>query len=236
MDLSKFIADIPEKFKVSFVGVAALAPARDFILQQGGDYIAQFPVAVSMGIALPNAIVDLLPQREEKAVRVSYRHHAYDIINQRLDLAASEVAWSLQEAGHQAFPVPASKRVDDERICASFSHKLAAHLSGLGWIGKSCLLVTPEHGPRVRWVTVLTDAPLKATGEPMQERCGDCTLCVDICPLHAFTGRSFISEEPREARYRADKCDRYLHATGSNGEQGVCGMCLYVCPFGRKNA
>jgi epoxyqueuosine reductase len=236
MDLDNFIAEIPEKFKVSYVGVAALAPAYDFILQQGGDYIAQFPVAISMGIALPNAIVDLLPRRKEKAVRVSYRHHAYDMINQRLDIAASEVAWFLQRAGNQAFPVPASKRADDERICASFSHKLGAHLSGLGWIGKSCLLVTPDHGPRVRWVTVLTDAPLHPTGEPMQDRCGDCTQCVDICPLHAFTGKQFISDEPREVRYKADLCDRYLGSMESQGDLRVCGLCLYVCPFGRNKA
>ena len=40
------------------------------------------------------------------------------------------------------------------------SHKLVAHLAGLGRIGRSCLLLTPGAGPRVRLATVLTNAPL----------------------------------------------------------------------------
>jgi epoxyqueuosine reductase len=154
------------------------------------------------------------------------------VINNRLDAFASKVFSRLQRAGHSAFPAPSSERVDDERICASFSHKLAARLCGFGWIGKSCLLITPDHGPRVRWVTVLTDAPLEPTGRPIEERCGDCKKCVDICPVKAFTGRSFKIGEAREARYDAKKCDRYCHAMESNGQLKVCGLCLYVCPFG----
>lgn len=91
-----------------------------------------------------------------------------------------------------------------------FFQKLAAHLAGLGWIGKSCLLITPEHSPHVRWVTVLTDPPLLPTGTPMEQKCGACTACVDICPQHAFIGRSFCSEEPREARFDVAAWDRHF--------------------------
>ncbi len=216
-----------------YVGVADLAPAREFIADQGGEFVASFPKAVSIGIVLSHAIVDQLPNRAERAVAVSYRSHAYTVINQRLDLIASQVAGVLQRDGHQAFPVPASERCDDERICAVFSHKLAAHLAGHGWIGKSCLLITPEAGPRVRWIAVLTDAPLAPTGEPMAERCGDCRQCVDICPVQAYTGRAFRADEPRRARYDAAKCAAYLNPQGGVPFR-VCGMCLYICPHGRK--
>jgi epoxyqueuosine reductase len=221
---------------VDYFGVANLAAAADFVREQAGGALPQLPVSVSIGIVLPTEIVDMLPRRAEKAVRVSYRTHAYDIVNRRLDLVASEIGTVLQRKGHRAFPVAASERVDDERICAIFSHKLAARLSGLGWIGKSCLLVTPKHGPRVRWATVLTDAPLDPTGNPVPDRCSDCTECVDICPVRAFTGRPFAAGEPREARYRADKCDAYFRAMEAKGEQKVCGLCLYACPFGRQGA
>ena len=160
-------------------------------------------------------------------------HSAYDVINDRLDLFASKVASVLQMAGHASFPVPAAERVDDERICASFSHKVAARLCGFGWIGKSCLLVTPDHGPRVRWVTILTDAPLEPTGTPLDERCGDCGECVDICPVKGFTGRPFKVEEPREARFDARKCELHFKALEARGQPRVWGLCLYVCPFGR---
>ncbi len=235
MQLEKLLSAVQRDKGVDYTGVAPLSSARDFVRDLGGDFIAELPTCVSVGIALPNAIVDLLPRRKERAVQVSYRHHAYDVVNQRLDLITSEIASSLQREGFRAFPVPAAERVDDRRICASFSHKLAANLSGLGWVGKSCLLVTPGHGPRVRWSTVLTDAPAPASVKRLPDRCGKCTRCVDICPVQAFTGEPFRPEEPREARFAAEKCDRYFQDMGSRGELKVCGMCLYACPFGMQS-
>jgi epoxyqueuosine reductase QueG len=155
------------------------------------------------------------------------------VVNDRLDDLASRVAGELQREGFKAYPLPSSKRVDSERICALFSHKLAAHLAGLGWIGKSCLFITPEHGPRIRFVSVLTDAPLKA-GVPMDAACGDCTECVDACPISAFTGRIFRENEPREARYDARKCEKYFSEMEKHGRPAVCGLCLYACPHGKK--
>jgi epoxyqueuosine reductase len=129
--------------------------------------------------------------------------------------------------------VPASRRVDDERICASFSHKLAANLAGLGWIGKSCLLVTPQAGPAVRWATVLTDAPLEASGGRLEDRCGSCSACVGACPVGAFSGRPFSEGEPREVRYDARACEYYL-TRSVEGEDRVCGMSIYACPHRRR--
>jgi epoxyqueuosine reductase len=217
-----------------FWGVADLSLAKKAILDQGGNLVAEYPFAISIGIALSHSIVDQLPHRDERAAAVSYRHE-YDVVNQRLDLIASHVSSLLQQHGFQAFPVPASKRIDDQRICAIFSHKLAAHLAGLGWIGKSCLLITPEVGPRVRWISVLTDAVPAAIGKPMEERCGACQECVEICPVKAFTGQPYRDGEPRAIRYDASKCDRYFRKMKEK-KPGleVCGLCLYVCPYGRQ--
>jgi epoxyqueuosine reductase QueG len=219
---------------VDLWGVADLARARDFILDQGGGLVADYPRAVSIGLALSHAIVDQLPNRTEWSVAVGYRHQ-YRTVNQRLDLVASHVTSLLQQRGYGAFPVPASERFDSERICAVFSHKLAAHLAGLGWIGKSCLLVTPQTGPRARWVTVLTDAPLTPTAGAEMGDCGSCRECVDVCPVGAFTGEPFREGDPRETRYDARACEMYFAAL-RNEKPGsdVCGLCVYVCPHGRE--
>ncbi len=234
MGLEVDLKSLVEQMGGDFFGVADLWPAREAILAQGGPVIAGFPQAISIGIALHHPVVDQLPQRAERGVAMTYRHHAYDVVNQRLDHIASCLSSLLQREGYRALPVPASQIVDDERLWGIFSHKLAAHLAGLGWIGKSCLLVTPQVGPRVRWATVLTDALSDATGEPMAERCGACCECVDICPLGAFTGQPFRADEPREARYAAHKCKGYFNAMRETSEVAVCGMCLYICPFGRN--
>lgn len=218
--------------EADFSGVADLTLAYPAILEQGGPEAARYPRAVSLGITLMHAIVDQLPRRAERAAAVSYRTHAYDVINERLDAIGSRMASYIQRQGYAALPVPASQRVDDARICSFFSHKMAAHLAGLGWIGKSCLLVTPQAGPRVRWISVLTDAPLQPSGQPMASRCGECRACTEICPVGAIHGRAFDPREPRESRLDARKCELYFQELEKSGPP-VCGMCLYACPHGR---
>ena len=217
-----------------FVGGADLGPAREMIREQGGAVYAAFPRAVSIGIALFSPIVDQLSPQPDLSVAMSYRHHCYDVVNARLDLITSRLGSELRKAGHGALPVVATQVVDSARLCGSFSHKLAAHLAGLGWIGKSCLLVTPEVGPRARWATVLTDAPLEKTGDPQEERCGECDECVRICPPGAFTGQPYRLGEPREVRYDAHKCQQRHAEMTKPSFQPLCGLCLSSCPYGKR--
>jgi len=229
------LKDIAQSYGTDFFGVADLKPVRKAVLEQGGEVPAAYPYCISLGIALNNTVVDLLPNRKLKGMAAIYRNQAYNVINQRLDHISSRLASYIQGQGYSALPLPASERADDERICAIFSHKLGAASAGLGWIGKSCLLVTPQNGPRVRFTSVLTDAPVEPTGSPMAQKCGDCCECVKVCPVQAFTGRAFSPDEPRESRYDAKKCEEYFTLLEQQGRLSVCGMCLYICPYGRKN-
>jgi len=233
MNLYEKIKEIAENDGIEFVGVADLSPARDFIQDYAQNMLDKYPKAITLGMRLLDDVVNELPLKKEKPVAVNY-FHAYELTNQRLDIVSYKISNLIQKEGYHVLPIPASKRCDDERIAAEFSHKLAAHMAGIGWIGKSCLLINPEAGPRVRWITVLTDAPLDATGSPMEESCGDCNKCVDICPVNAFSGRSFKTDEPREARYDARKCEQYFKELEEKGELPVCGLCIYVCPHGQK--
>jgi epoxyqueuosine reductase QueG len=233
MDLDADLRTLSLSLDADYFGVADLAPAHDAILAQGGERVARYPRAVTIGIVLQDSLVDLLPD-DDKAGAILYKHNSYDVVNLALDQLALRVANTLRRAGFDAFPIPASKRTDNEQISGIFSQKLAAHLAGLGWIGKSCLLVTPDHGPRVRWVTILTNAPLQPTGSPMEPQCGAYTACVDICPQHAFSGRTFSPDEPRESRFDAAACDRYFKEMEREKGVAVCGLCLYICPHGRN--
>ncbi len=228
------IAPFLQNGGIDYYGVADLGPAKDFIAEQGGTELSEFPKAITIGIVLLDDLVNRLEQTESYTVKVDYRHHAYDVINTRMDWTTSVISSFLQKEGFRAHPIPASKIVDYPSFSGSFSHKLPAHLAGLGWIGKNCMLITPEHGPRVRWSTVLTDAPLEPTGEPMEQRCGSCMQCVNICPAGAYTGRNFTPEEPREARYDVGLCNDFFDVIKAKDWPPVCGLCLYACPHGRK--
>jgi epoxyqueuosine reductase QueG len=234
MNVNKLIRECATSEGADFFGVADVVPAREAIREQGGDLVASFPRAVSIGLKLFHTIVDQLPLRLEDNVHAqNYGHHCYTVINQRLDLIVSKVADLLQTQGHRVYPVPASQTINTARSIGVFSNKMAAHMAGLGWIGKSCLLVTPENGPRCRWATVLTDAPLAQTGQPMDTRCGDCRKCVDACPAQAFTGKNFREDEHRDVRFDTKRCIDYREKCHDQYGVKECGICLWACPHGK---
>jgi epoxyqueuosine reductase QueG len=233
MELDTEARQITEAMGMDFFGVADLAPAHEAIMAQGGAAIAEFPRAISIGIALFHPIMDQLRREIDRVTALTFKHHCYDLINQRLDQTTSRLSSRLQREGFRVLPVPASQTVNRDGLCGIFSNKMAAHLAGLGWIGKSCLLVTPEVGPRVRWATVLTDAPLRVTGAPMAEQCGSCQECVEVCPPRAFTGKPFRESEPRDVRFAAHKCWDYLGKREEAMGVRVCGLCAHICPYGK---
>jgi len=228
------VTQLAGREQLDYIGVADLAPAHGYIVGTGGPALASFPRCVSLGIALMDAIVDRLPEKDSFGNAEHYRTFAYEVVNDRLEQAASKIGSLLQRAGYSALPMCRMIRAGSQPLTAVFSHKLGAHLAGLGWIGKSCMLITPDRGPRVRWASVLTDAPLAPTGAPMEQRCGDCMECVKICPAKAYTGRNFVESEPREARFDASKCNDYFNALETAGKPRVCGLCLYACLYGRN--
>jgi len=64
-------------------------------------------------------VVNLLAQNT-RGNEIIYRHHTYDVSNTRIDLILSQSADFVQQAGYAAFPVPASRRRDTEKIASVF--------------------------------------------------------------------------------------------------------------------
>lgn len=192
--------------------------------------MSQFPQALSIGMRLLDAVVNELFRHEDPSIVWTYKG-LYNSVNANLDRVALLVAERVQKAGFKAYPIPASQIVSTQKLTGAFSHKLAGHLAGLGWIGKNCLLITPEYGPRVRWTTILTDAPMEP-GPTLPNNCGSCRECVDICPPEAFTGVPFDPSEPRDVRYRAHLCRNYMSKRNTIIGEGICGLCVYICPHG----
>jgi epoxyqueuosine reductase len=62
-----------------------------------------------------------------------YQTHAYDVINNRLDVFALMVSSLIQQHGYKAMPVSVAEWIDSERVYASMSHRLTARLAGFGW-------------------------------------------------------------------------------------------------------
>ena len=61
-----------------------------------------------------------------------------------------------------------------------------ARKAGLGWRGKHTLLLNRESGSTFFLGEILVDVPLPID-EEIEEHCGTCTSCIDICPTQAIT-------------------------------------------------
>ncbi|MBN2837035.1 MAG: epoxyqueuosine reductase [Candidatus Delongbacteria bacterium] len=232
--INKDINVILKNEMVDYIGYAQLEKYEAELIKFGGDLIKGYKYGISIGIALPNSIVNQLPNRFDSNVACAYKNHAYNIINERLNLIASKLSSYLNKKGYQTLPITAADRTNEEDAIPTVSHKMIAHIAGLGWIGKNCLLITPKHGPRVRFISLLTNAPLKAVDNPVEQKCKNCTECMKICPAQAIKGVNYELGRHREDRFDFSKCQAYFEQLKEKYKWNVCGMCLYICPFGKK--
>ncbi|HUU53758.1 MAG TPA: 4Fe-4S double cluster binding domain-containing protein [Armatimonadota bacterium] len=157
----------------------------------------------------------------------------YRSLNERLTELAERIAARLEEAGYEARVNQATvDRVDPETLAAPFSHKLAATRAGLGWVGKSALLVTRELGPALRMASVLTEAPLVVGGPVSESECGECVVCVEACPAGAIQGASWRAGMARGELLDARRCYEFRPEAAERNEiqRPRCGVCLAVCP------
>lgn len=121
--------------------------------------------------------------------------------------------------------------IDTKKLKGTVPSKIVARLAGLGWVGKSCLFINPQYGPRVRLKTILTDAPFQP-GKIMENRCDDCRECVDACPADAISNSFSLT---RDKHYYASTCMEYGRQRGRSLKWSIgnpCGLCVYICPYG----
>jgi len=159
--------------------------------------------------------------------------HTLEAVRSKTDHIVSETSRFLVRRDIPHVVIPQGGQ-DPETLEACFPHKSAAVLAGLGWIGKNCLLVTPEFGPRVRLATILIGCELPP-GTPMTESlCGACASCVAACPGGFITGLTWRPGMPRERLLDAHGCNDFReNRRPHQGRKSECGRCLLVCPRGR---
>jgi epoxyqueuosine reductase len=115
--------------------------------------------------------------------------------------------------------------------------RVYAKYAGLGWQAKNTCLINESIGSWFFLGVILTsmELPSEQRAQPMPDRCGSCTRCIDACPTDAL--------EPY--RMDASRCIAYLtiEKRGAIPEELAakvgrnvfgCDICQEVCPWNNR--
>jgi epoxyqueuosine reductase QueG len=195
--------------------------------------------AIVIGAKLNDLIVDGI----EIAPTIEYLDH-YNKINENLNEIVIKISKYLTAHNIENKHIPPTVKdsdLDEEYFITlryKYSHKMAATCSGIGWIGKTDLLISHKFGPRLRLASVLTNHRFDNLGIAITEsKCGNCTLCVDKCPANAANGMPWNTSIDRDEFFNAKRCRETCRSRSLkyiNKEISLCGICVSVCPTGKN--
>ena len=192
------------------------------------------PIGISVAVLYPKEIIrgiSVLPTQEYRAW--------YDKLNVRLDSIVTNGAEILQQMGWGAIALT-REYVGSGEIGnnTALPHKTIATRAGIGWIGKSALLVTTKYGSTIRLSSILTDAPIETAHAIDKSFCGDCMVCANACPAGAVSGKLWEVGLYRDEFFDPIKCRKTARERAKQGFGGenitICGKCIEVCPHTQK--
>ncbi|ANB58519.1 epoxyqueuosine reductase [Anoxybacillus sp. B7M1] len=108
--------------------------------------------------------------------------------------------------------------------------RAVAERAGIGWSGKNCAIITPEFGSYVYLGEMITNIPFPPDN-PIENRCGSCTKCIDACPTGALVQGGQLNAQRCIAFLTQTKgfiADEFREKIG-NRLYG-CDTCQTVCP------
>ncbi|WP_094702605.1 tRNA epoxyqueuosine(34) reductase QueG [Brevibacillus laterosporus] len=133
---------------------------------------------IAIAIAYPSKMTNF-PKSEPEAYRgilarsawgLDYHHVLRDKLNQLADFIQT---------------LEPDARLESMVDTGVLSDRAVAERAGIGWVGKNCSIITPEFGSYVYLGEMITNLPLPSD-QPMEDQCGECTLCLDTCPTQAL--------------------------------------------------
>ncbi|WP_370221517.1 tRNA epoxyqueuosine(34) reductase QueG [Cytobacillus sp.] len=178
---------------------------------------------ISIAVAYPSKMkVRVVSKRGERRgifCRASWGKDYHHILRERLQKLERFIQSKIPEALCKSM-VDTGELVD----------RAVAQRAGIGWSGKNCSIITPEFGSYVYLGEMITNLPF-VPDKPMEDRCGSCNKCVDVCPTGALI---------QGGQLDAQKCIAFLTQTKGflaepyreklgNRLYG-CDTCQTVCP------
>jgi epoxyqueuosine reductase QueG len=181
--------------KIGFADVDGIA--KDFV---------DLPNGISLVLKLPKKAMEYVNDEDYKA----YWKCFHGKVAELTDIALKGEEY-IKNLGYDAFALTMTRNeCDMEKLLSILPYKTIATKSGLGWIGRSALFVTPEYGSAVVLGAILTDMPLDF-GKPVTDsQCDECTNCQEACPVDAINPQKWNDRLNREDIIDIDSCFEYI--------------------------
>jgi len=112
--------------------------------------------------------------------------------------------------------------------------KPAAVKAGLGWQGKSTLLVNQKYGTFQALGGIITDAELAESYPSAENLCGNCRACIDSCPGKALEQQGLNRSRCLSNLLEEDDMPETIHEIPDN-YFFECDICQEACPWNRKH-
>ena len=232
MLLTQKIKELAFANDLDYAGVASADSLRnepegfrpsDFL--PGAQTIISLGVRLSLGVQFANRLAHSRPDLRHAIY--SYLWHGFGLPSLHyLDRTAILIMRFLEKKGYVAVPMMAASSFDIRSSLTEFSNIRAAVAAGLGDLGWGELVLTADAGPRVRFSSLITNAPLDMDAPSLKAKLCDpdqckelgkgLPICAGVCPTHA------IGPDEEEVRigdkiFRTAKIDRWRCMWGSMG-------------------
>lgn len=175
------------------------------------------------GVSIPLPIVETTPSTLHK--------ETYDSANRVLDNFAFNLTRYLNRLGSPTYFFPrdgyGSLRILYDRPTTGFQHMASAVYAGLGTFGLNNCVLTPEFGPRVRFVSIMTSAEIEPSPMIEDDLCIKCRACELLCPVNAI----HIADDLSSMEFDMPACNKRHQELVAN-KAYPCGICTKVCPVG----
>lgn len=210
-ELEKYFLELGVS-KVGYANVAELA--SEFV---------DLPNGICLVLKLPKETIHLVEDEYYQEYWKSF--HAKIAELTQIALKGEEF---IKSQGYNAFALTMQRNeCDMEKLLSILPYKTIATKSGLGWIGRSALFVTPEYGSAVVLGAILTDMPLEFGNPITDSQCDDCENCQKACPVNAINPQKWNDRLNRKDIIDIEACSEYIIDQYKNGLG--CTKCMSEC-------
>ena len=259
---SKLVKTLVKDWGADLVGIAPVGRFEGAPPGHGPlDLMPRAKSVIVAGVRIPDPVVDydeyhlkmneMSPELGIQAnIENFYMQMGHYVEDMMLNIIATRLANRLEIGwGLRSLPTPNAQHTGlGHPVMATpmgfFSQRHAAVRAGLGEFGLSGLVITPQYGPRVRYVSVITEADLEPDSLLAEKVCmrGKCggeagPSCQQKCANKAITLRPGVDL----TRIFIDipvfldrpKCANLVGDKGAFGCTFI-GTCMRMCPIGMK--